>query len=73
MHVTKSVCDAAWWNVEEGVSDRFYTRESRTFGGAPQVKCRAIQVPAGNYTAAALVTQLATSLNTGSLFANSLV
>ena len=71
--VTTFVCDAAWWNVEEGVSDRLYVRESRTVGGAPQVRCRAIQVPAGNYTAAALVVQLATSLNTGSLFANSLV
>jgi hypothetical protein len=56
----------SWWNVEQGLSDRLYVIETRT----GEKLCRAVQVPAGNYTSLSLPAAIADALNSGKLWTN---
>lgn len=59
----------SFWNVDADVSDRLYVIETHTVGGVQQRRCRAIQIPAANYTSLSLPAALATALNAGTSLA----
>lgn len=60
----------AFYNVDRDLSDKLYVREERVQGGATLVRCRALQLEAGNYTSGTLPTALQDLLNTGRSFTN---
>jgi hypothetical protein len=62
----------SWYNVDSDISDRLYVIETRTVGGASQRRCRALQIPAGQYTSLSLPTAIAAALNTNSSLAGML-
>lgn len=64
-------CPHAWFNVDLGLSDKLYVRETRVQGGAVLVKCRVLQLEAGNCTSMTLPPALQTLMNAGRSFANS--
>lgn len=63
----------AWYNVDSGLSDKLYVRETRTQAGATLVSCRVITLDPGNFTSMTLPIALQTALNTGKSFAASYV
>ena len=68
-YVSAFSCPVAWYNVDAGISDKLYVREERVSGGT-LVRCRVIQLEAGNYTSGTLPTALQDALNTGRSFMN---
>jgi len=68
-YVSAFSCPVAWYNVDAGISDKLYVREERVSGGT-LVRCRVIQLEAGNYTSGTLPTALQEALNTGRSFMN---
>jgi hypothetical protein len=70
-YVSAFSCPHAWYNVDTGLSDKLYVRETRTQGGVALVRCRVLQLEAGNYTSMTLPPALQTLLNTGKSFAAS--
>lgn len=55
-----------WWNVSGDMNDVLYVIESKGLPTTPNQTCRAVQLPAGYYTATSLPSMLQTALNTGS-------
>jgi len=63
-------CPHAWFNVDLGLSDKLYVRETRVQSGITYVRCRALQLEAGNYTSLTLPPALQTLMNAGKSFPN---